>query len=137
MLKRKKHRKYKNPSDMDFHGPDRARTRRLMASESYDELPIRESIRKAVYRGPNGFGDSTSFGNPFSGHVHWKYLDNLLESYIGKEFAVYYQAMTMYFPRGFYRDNLDWFVNFRFHRVYRFGTPMWTYEIVDGKIVKV
>ena len=137
MLKRKKHRKYKNPSDMNFHGPDRARTRRLMSSESYDELPISESMRKAVYRGPNGFADSTSFGNPFSGHIHWKYLDNLLDSYIGKEFAVYYQAMTMYFRNGFDRSNFNWYLQFKFGPSYLFGIPRWDYEIVDGKIVKV
>ena len=134
MLKNKKHPRYKSPSDWDFHGQDRARTKQLMVSENYDALPIRESMRKAVFRGDNAHGDNTSFGYN-GGGINWGYFDKLLRSYIGKEFAVYYQAMTIRFPKGRDRDDLNWFIKQRFNRNYRFCTPMWDYSIVDGKIV--
>jgi hypothetical protein len=135
MRTNRKHPRHKNPSDMDFHGPDRARTKRLMAIENYDALPIRESMRKAVYRGPNGFGDSTSFGNYYSGQVTWKYLDKLLRKYIGKEFAMYYQAMTILFPGEKDRMYLDWFIRITFHRIPKYGRTKWDFSVVDGKIV--
>ena len=137
MKKQRKHPRYKNPSDMDFHGTDRALTKRLLACENYEALPISESMRKAVYRGDNAHGDNCSFGVYHSGGISWRYFDKLLAKYVGKEFSVYYHAMTTLFPKGKDRNNFDWYLGFKFHKNIRYGRPMWDYEIVDGLIVKI
>ena len=134
MLKKKKYPRHKNPRDRNFHGKDRTLTRRLIASENYDALPMKESFRKAVYRGPNAHGDNCSFGYYHSGMVTWKFLEKLLEEYVGKEFSVYYSKMTAMFPSGKERDYLDWYIKLNFNL--RFGWLPPSYVIVDGKIEK-
>lgn len=137
MKNNKKYPRYKSPSDMDFHGTDRALTKRMMSSENYEMLPISESMRKAVFRGDNAHGDNTSFGCYSGGQITWKYFEKLLNKYVGKEFSVYYSAMTILFSNKKDRDNFDNFISHNFNKTYRFGYLMCSYEVVDGMITKL
>lgn len=134
--KKRKIPRYNLGNRMDFHGPDRMRTRVLLAHEAYDEFAERESQRKAIWRGPNGFGDNTSFGAPFAGSPDYDYFQRLLDKYIGKPFSEYYSKMCDRF-KGYDRVQLDRFIEWKFNIRYRWsGLLRNDYSLEDDIIVK-
>lgn len=134
MIKNRKFNRYSSGKHFDFHGPDRMRFRNAISTGDFDDLPIRESIRMPLWRGPNGFGDDTSFGYN-SGAVSHDYYEKLLKKYIGKTFEEYYSAMCMIF-KGYDRYELNRFVFWEFKASIAYGYSFRDkYEIVDGFIV--
>lgn len=135
MRENRKISRYHTGRDMNFHGKDRALTKRKIAEEEYEDLPERESIRRAIFRGPNCFGDNTSFGYYCSGRPKYKYFERLAENYVGKTFSEYYSAMCKIF-KGVDRSELDNFVKWNFTPRFRFGMFVGTYLIEDDVIYK-
>ena len=114
MLKDKKIKRYSTGRDMDYHGTDRTNLRNCRDIEDFDDLPIRETIRGAVWRGNNGYGDNTSFGYCMSGVPTWKFIERLLSKHVGKSFDNYYSEMCELF-KGKDRVELDSFIQWNFN----------------------
>lgn len=121
--------------DVNFHGRDRAETRTTFNNGHYDKIPKMESMRKAIWRGPNDCGDSTSFGYYRSGEPSRKYMQRLLDHHIGKSYDEFYSKMCKKFT-GRDRYQLDSFIKYEFggNVFYWYNTPK--YGIENGLIVK-
>lgn len=135
MREKRKISRYHTGGNWDFHGIDRAHTKQKMAKGEYDDLPETESIRRAIFRGPNGYGDNTSFGYYCSGRPKYKYFERLAENYVGKTFSEYYSAMCKIF-KGVDRSELDSFIKWNFTPRFRYGRFIGTYLVEDDVIYR-
>lgn len=127
--------RYSTRRDMRFHKNDRARNKILVGKWDYCKLPSKESMRKAIWRGNNCWGDNTSFGDYNSGEHKYKLLQKLLDNYIGESFDEYYSKMCKRF-KGYDRVRFDRFLFWAFKNRYMFGGNYTEYEVIDGLIVK-
>lgn len=136
MKRKERIRRYSTSKDMNYHGIDRAATAQAMAHERYDMLPTMESIRKVIWRGPNGWGDNTSFGDCHSSEPTHRYLLKFLNHHIGRSYDEYYSKMCKKF-KGKDRVTFDWFLSWKFQKYYYFcGRHIPDYGIENGLIVK-
>lgn len=124
-------------TNYQFHKMDRARTRKLMLEFNYDKLPVRESMRAVIWRGPNAHGDDTSFGDWNSGRIRYRVLKRLIACNVGMKFDDWYSKYCRIF-HGYDRKDFDRIVinEFGFDE-FRFGSRIKPdYVIVEGVIVK-
>lgn len=127
--------RYSTRRDVPYHKTDRAKNKILVRKWEYGKLPSKESMRKAIWRGPNCWGDLTSFGEYNSRSHRYEILERMLDKYIGKSFDEYYSVMCRKF-KGYDRVRFEWFVdrNFKTAHGYRFSYVK--YEVVNGLIMK-
>jgi hypothetical protein len=128
--------RYHTGGNHNFHGKDRSVARAHMDNGNYDILPKRESMRMAIWRGPNCWGDNTSFGYCMSGEPTDRYLEKLLNRHIGKSFNEYYSKMCKKF-QGKDRCALERFVYWKFKRLKIYGINYYDYAVIDGLIVRL
>lgn len=137
-MRRKKedYPRYKTSIGVDFHGQDRSLTKDLMAKGKYDALPTAESMRKAIWRGNNAFGDNTSFGYYNSGAIRDSVLSRALESGLGKRFSTWYSKHVKKVS-GIDRYRLDEFIRYKTNwHMYMFRNRTPEYTIIDDVITK-
>jgi hypothetical protein len=58
----------------------------MLYNEAYETLPLRESMRAVINRGPNAWGDDTSYGYYCSGCIKSSVVKKLFESFVSKRF---------------------------------------------------
>jgi hypothetical protein len=134
MHKKKKYSRYSTAVGFNFHGPDRAYTKTAMANGDYELLPTAESMRKAIWRGNNCFGDNTSFGYYCSGRIKSEMMEKLLRSSVGKSFSDWYSKYT-FGMTGIDRYELDRFLHYKTDG-YMFCRHTPEYSIVEDIIIK-
>jgi len=127
--------RYSTRYDIRYHKADRAKNKIILNTWKYDELPSKESMRKAIWRGNNCFGDLTSFGDFNSRDFKYSLLTKLLDKHVGKSYDEYYSKMCKKF-RGYDRHRFEIFLFWEFNNRYFFGRDYTRYTVVNGLIVK-
>lgn len=114
-----------------YHSKDRAKVR-SMSREDLENLPLRESMRQAINRGPNCFGDNTSYGYYCSGQIKDRFVIMILNRHVGLTYAKFIGEVARRFSS---RDRV--WVNDCINSMFRslFGYPA-DYVVVNGIIVK-
>lgn len=118
-----------------YHHIDRVKNKILVNQWKYDLLPSKESMRQAIWRGPNDCGDATSFGYYCSGVPDYDYIEKLVMKHIGKSYDAFYSKMCMRF-KGRDRIVFDNHIHWLFGNRFRWGLWLGEYDVVDGLIVK-
>lgn len=115
-----------------YHSKDRARKRQAKCLNDWEDFPVHESMRQAINRGPNCFGDNTSYGYYCSGQIKDQFITVLVEKHIG----LTYTKLIGDISRRFSPRDKVWVnscIDHMFHP--RFGYPS-DFVVIDGLIVK-
>ena len=123
-------------ANLNVHGTNRSKLRSHSDIDSLDNMAPKESIRDAIWRTKNSFGEDTRFDGICSGEPSYRYFAKLMRKHIGRSYNKYYSEMCALF-KGLDRIAFDRYIHFAFTPYGWGGLPLFSeYSVKNGVIVK-